>query len=167
MPNGKDIPWTWILGGGAILAVGLFAFRRGGGSTEQKALGGDGELVDIFVPEDVSDVAPEDAPPPGPPSGIPPEVETYGRELAAAEIANRFRIEFIQFGKLHKGEWRISYVINVYDAEDSGIESLPELWEGYWNPDLIIAEGHFDSDEYDAARNYYDTNLGLLMEAAE
>jgi len=162
----NSIPWTWILGGGAVLALGFVAFRRGG-STEQKALGEGGELVDIFVPDDVSDQAPEGAPPPEPPSGIPAGVSTYGRELAAAELGNRFRIEFIQFGKLHQGEWRISYAINVYDAEGAGMSSLPELWEGYWNPDLIIAEGHFDGDEYDAARSYYDTNLGILMEAAE
>jgi len=167
MSNGNNIPWTWSLGGGVILALGVVAFRRGSGDVEQKALGEGGELVDVFVPEDASDVAPENAPPPGPPSGIPAEVESYGRELAAAEIGNRFRIEFIQFGKLHQGEWRISYIINVYDAKGAGMSSLPELWEGYWNPELIIAEGHFDSDEYDAARSYYDTNLGLLMEAAE
>lgn len=158
------INWKWVGGGAALLAVGLFLSRRGGGS---KGSGGsETEIVDIFVPESATETAPES--PGGPRPEIPAGATSYGVELASWEnLARSRRVELLEIHKLGPQGWRMYYVVNVYETEGGGLGEYLEATQGNWSPELISASGEFDADEYQAARNYYETMRSAAEAASE
>lgn len=151
----SKIPWKWVGGGAALLAVGLLLSRRGGGG------GGDGgddsfDIVDIFVPDSSTEMAPEF--PDGPRPEIPAGATSYGVELASWESPGRSRrVELLEIHKLGWSGWRTYYVVNVYETSGKGLGEYLEATQGDWSPELISASGEFGVDEYQAARNYYET----------
>jgi hypothetical protein len=124
--------------------------------------------LDVYIPEDAGEIAPEEVPVYAIPEGVPADATSYAVEVASADIAPFMRVELLEIARLDmQGQWEKMYVVYVYDARaGDGMSEYFEGLAGDWTPNMITASGEFGSDEYQAAKNYYETMVHAARKAA-